>query len=383
MNTDLDEALSRLISGDLSPSDAHQLRQRIAGEPEIAAQYREMKELLGGLSSLPEEMEPPPLTRLAPRRPVWPRIVPWVAVAASLLLWIWPSAPSSIVLTEGAQYVEGSVSVLAADREIRVEGRAKIFVEPEDQLMRGDDQLQEDPMNKAVVIAATTGAIVTIAVYQGTATIHDANAATITVAAGEVHRTAATATDSSREVPSDEDPDQTIARLRRDLEQAQADNAQLRQDAFAGALARGQLAAYQGTATEWPSDVPADFTPAHFEAELLARLEGIDDVEIAAVECEEYPCVAALRFLGEGEANTWNDTVGASVRDWATASLGEENLSISVNQSRFRFDDHEARYGIFGVFAAEEHEGVKVRLEHRIDQLVDELGEQSAEEAGE
>ena len=57
---------------------------------------------------------------------------------------------------------------------------------------------------------------------------------------------------------------------------------------------RGQLAAYGGTAAEWPDDLPEPFQPepfTHWAETVTADLPGFDLME---VDCGEFPCLVVI-----------------------------------------------------------------------------------------
>ena len=90
------------------------------------------------------------------------------------------------------------------------------------------------------------------------------------------------------------------------------------------------------------------------------------------MDCSEYPCVGAIRYTGPSSED-WGQPIGEAVRGWL-GEVGGEDMSISVNTSRFRNDDREERYVIFGAHSGDRDTDVGTRTEYRIDAMVDELG---------
>lgn len=370
--TPLPEKLSALWSGDLPEAEARELRHRIATEPETALHWKRLCAAMDALDELPVVRTPPPLRS--------PRSTParsgaWIAApllaAAAAAWWFLPGAGPEMVLVEGSQWVDGEVHLLAGDAVVDVDGKVWVSVEPANGVPRVGVPNVEDPMNKSTLIAGLAGAIVTVVVYEGTAVVRaESSTAPVTVHAGETHHT------QLRPPPSDaastpESRAENIARLQAQL--ADAEKA-LAEAQFEGALTRGQLAAVQGTPTPWPSDIPPEIGPERFRAELEAKLADLPDVSVAEVDCTEYPCVAALQYTGALTNDDWSHPIGETVRTWLTGVIGED-MSLSVNTSRFRNGDQEGRYVIFGAHQDGQDSDVGTRVDFRIDGMVDELGE--------
>ncbi len=375
----LDEQLSRLLSGDLPLAEAKALRARIANEPEVAAQWAAMSELVADLEFLPAEMTPPALRESVSAGPAnrrWSRVIPWMVAAAVAAMWMLGSASPDLVLLDGSELVQGDLSVRAGDAMVQVDGVALISVEPADGAVRVPrPEQQENPMKSKVIAAGLAGALVTVVVYEGTALIQTADGAVPTVvAAGNTAVTGTPRTPKKQfqpdPPPMGEAPQQTIERLSAELAQARQ---ALAESKFEGAITRGQLQTMQGVPSEWPSDVVAAFGPDSFEEELRAELEGIGDLEIARIDCDEYPCMAAIEFTGEG-GDEWSDSVQEAVGAWAHEHLGDK-VSMSVNQSRYQGDEGDHRFLIFGAHSSDRDSDVGVRLGYRMDGLVDELGQ--------
>jgi len=382
----LQEQLSRLLSDDLTAAEAQALRTRIATEPEVASEWRAMQDLAFALGELPAEVTPPALREPGGSRPanvVIARLIPWMVAAAAGVLWFLGGSAPDLLLMDGSELVDGEVTVMAGDTRVDVDGVALISVEPPHGAVRvpGPEQ-QEDPMNGKLIAAGLAGALVTVAVYEGTALISTADGAVPTVVEAGHTSVVGTPRNTPQKVfrpappPAGESPDATIERLSGELAEARQ---ALAEAAFEGAMTRGQLQAMQGVPSDWPDDVASTFGPDDFEAELRNRIDGIDDVSIADVDCSEYPCMAAIEYTGGGDGDDWSDSIEEAVGAWANEHLGEK-VSMSVNQSRFKSDDGDHRFMIFGAHHSDRDSDVGVRLGYRMDGLVDELGQTLTEQ---
>jgi hypothetical protein len=375
---DIDEQLSRLWSEELPPDEAQRLRRRIETEPELGKRWARLCAAMEALQELPAELPPPPLReREVPSRRSWGWVAVGVLAAAVTLALLLPGPRPELILVEGAQWVEGEVMLRAGAVDVEVDGRAWISVEPPEGQERVGVPDPEDEMDKSTVIAALTGAVVTVVVYQGTAVIREggtSEAEPTVIEAGGLHRTGP-APRAASPTPTPLQRQQHIEELQRELDQAKQELAEAQ---FEGALTRGQLQALQGTPSPWPGELPEAFQPEHFRENLQARLQDIPDVEIAEVDCSEYPCVAAVHYTGDA-SQEWEKPIGEAVRGWMD-EVGGDEMSISVNTSRFRSDDKEERYVIFGAHAGDRETDVGTRTEFRIDAMVDELGSRLKEE---
>lgn len=381
-----DEALSRLLSGDLPDHEARALHARIEAEPELAASWAELQDLVEELDDLPDALTPPPLdprvlggaAEPRSRSPLW-SAVPWLAAAAAAMLWLWPAPGVERVLLEGSEWVEGEVTVYAADAVIELDGTARILVEPAGGAVRVPGPEQERTMDRKQILAGLAGAVVTVAVYQGTAVVRAATSSVpVSVQAGETHTVGvAPRRAAPRAVGTVSAPADRVAELEAELEAARQELAEAK---FTNAIARGQLVAHQGTASPWPDDVPAAMTPEHFEAELVERLTALPDVEITRIDCGEYPCVAALRYNGDVLDDDWSDPLDEVVGTFARDVLGEDDLSLSTNHSRFSNNGREARFVIFGAHTGGRDSDVGTRTKYRVDEFIDTIGEEVNEE---
>jgi hypothetical protein len=371
----LGEQLSMLWSRDLPEAEAQALRERIATEPEVAVQWRQLCAAMDALGELPDELPAPPLR--APSRPqrrlTVPRAVPWLLAAAAAVALAMPRPRPAVVLAAGGQWVEGDLRLLAGDVPVDIDGKVWVSVEPAAGVARVERP--EDPMRKSTWMGGLAGALVTVAVYEGSAVVHAAPGDRgVVVGPGETHQTGAPRAAPSADL-SPEARQQNIARLEADLAAAQQALAEAK---FEGALTRGQLVAMQGKPSEWPSDIPADLGPERFRAELEKQLEGVPDIRVTDVDCDEYPCIAAIEYTGTGD-DDWHEPIGDAVRGWLEQVLGPDDLSLSLNNSRFRDGDRDARYMVFGAHTEGRDSDVGTRTEFRMDALVDELGQRLTE----
>lgn len=370
----LDEQLSLLVAGELSEHEVRVLEARIALEPEVAVRHRQMQDMVGALERLPETAAPPLLAPEAlPNRQRWRRSLPWGLAAAALLFALLRTSPQpEMILASGTTVVDGQISLLAGDVRIAVDGRASIFVEPVHPSMRVANQTAlEDPLNTRTILAGVAGALITVTVYEGSALVMADDTSPVAIGPGEARSfgtprapTAAPNTpERARELGS------RAEALAAELEATQKE---LATEKFAGAITRGQLAAREGHPSEWPVDVPPPMGAGRFEAELATVVEGLEDFEVSQVDCSEYPCVAALRYGGDDDSMEWGAPLGDAVGAWSQEVLGDH--SLSVNHSRFRSDDSDERFVVFGAHTGAEGGAVGDRLRFRMDEMVEVLG---------
>lgn len=150
------------------------------------------------------------------------------------------------------------------------------------------------------IAAAVTGALVTVAVYEGVVHVRSDTEPTVHVQAGETRQLGEPRTVlrevpaaapgpvvASSSTPTDEPslaPEQRIAAL----------EAQVAELSFERDLLQGQLAFVNGEPQAWPSDVPDAFQPEAFEERLAAELKQRGIGQIAVLDCNEYPCIAIV-----------------------------------------------------------------------------------------
>lgn len=336
--SDIYADLSRLLAGELSAPEAAALRARIDADPDLSAAWAAMAELPDGLADLPPILPPPALDEAvlqqvaAPRRRRWPWGVGAAAAAALALLVAWPAPPGRVVLLSGQQLVEGDVVVEAAAAVVRVDGRALISVEPADARLREGGQEVEN-MNASHLIAAATGAAITVAVYEGTAVVQ-AGEEPVTLSAGERH-TLHEAPEAERRVVR-EAAGEPLADLDIDTEdlapEVAAYIAQLERENQVLQLERnlqeGALKAVEGTPQSWDDrDVVAAYQPESFEQAMATALEGSEDLELIGMDCEEYPCLAVIRSYADSP--DWHRELGDRIRE-GYSEVGAEKIGMGM-----------------------------------------------------
>lgn len=311
------EDLSRLLDGELAPVEAEALRARIAGEPRLAAAWERMRALPRDLGALPDELPPPGLddrvlgrTRPPSRRGRW--IALTATLAAALVLWVGtrPGAGRVLVIS-GEQWVDGQMDVLAGEIPVRVDGLARIAVEPALDVVR--ERAGEEATMNAVLAGAggvLAGAAVTVAVMRGAATLAPPDEDPIVVRAGErrtvapderVAETSATLPPRPR-LPDGATAAQRIASLEAEVVDLRAKLAEVE---FTHAVARGQLLAEQGEPLPWPEDLAEYLRPDAFETMIRENVATIPGLTVHSIDCSEFPCIAALRASDPAEG--WED----------------------------------------------------------------------------
>lgn len=342
MSDDIYIQLSRLLDDDLPPSEAAQLRRRIASEPAVADAYASLSGAVEGLSRLPRALAPPAAldarvaSIISPGRPAAKQLAWWwlpsgigmLAVAAALLMI--PVPPPTVTLVAGSQVVDGTVNVLASDVEVAVSGRARISLEPASDSARVGVQ-EVNPMMARTISAAGAGALLTVAVYEGSATISTPSQ-DVVLSAGEERTVSVLAPPSpersspSRPLPSaGSDRDLSLGAHVADLERELA-SLRLERD-----LQNGALDAMEGTVQEWPSDISASFEASAFTDQFESLVASDESLELVDVDCEEYPCMAVVRSYSDRE--DWMITLRDQVlSDWQSSGEGF-NASVQVNQT--------------------------------------------------
>jgi hypothetical protein len=251
-----------------------------------------------------------------------------LAVAAALLMI--PVPPPTVTLVAGSQVVDGTVNVLASDVEVAVSGRARLSLEPASASARAGVQ-EVNPMMARTISAAGAGALLTVAVYEGSATISTPSQ-DVVLSAGEERTVSVLAPPSpersspSRPLPSaGSDRDLSLGAHVADLERELA-SLRLERD-----LQNGALDAMEGTVQEWPSDISASFEASAFTDQFESLVASDESLELVDVDCEEYPCMAVVRSYSDRE--DWMITLRDQVlSDWQSSGEGF-NASVQVNQT--------------------------------------------------
>ncbi len=391
------EDLSRLLNGELDDEVSAALRERIRTEPDVARAWASMTTLVDDLEDLPQAAPPvhldaavlgesrrsPPVPAPANTRGLRVAMAVGAALVAATLVLSWRVTPPPVLhVVASDELVDGSVAVMAAGRHVDIDGLARITVEPAVGVLREWEPDQEDPMNRTAVlsaaIAAAAGAVLTVAVYEGTATIADPGASPVVLEAGDTQRmgpTTTTATGSSRipparPLPAGATQAQTIAHLKERIDELEG---ALSRSEFTGAIAQGQLVAHVGAPQAWPEDVAEGLQPDAFSEHLEAAVEAFEGAEVAEIDCSEYPCIAVLELTELTE--DWADRLGA-VPEKMAEDFGED-MGLSVMGMGFEDDDSEAALLGF-VFAPEgdtaRDSEVGSRSHYRANELMQEMG---------
>lgn len=369
------EALSHLLAGDLSSEEEAALRARMAEQPELAAAWERLRDLPSDLAALPDPSPPPALNARVlggggasarPARGSFVIVALAAAAVAALALFLLraPGVPR-LVLVEGEQWVDGQALVLAAGVPVRVDGRARIVVEPEGGSARVRGQ-EVESMDWKYAAAAATGAMITVAVYEGSALVGGDGGET--VEAGErwtsddpadrvAARPVVTRTGSA---PGPDAADPEVLRDRvAELEE------QLAARDFEGAIQRGRIAAVEGLPQAWPEDLPPQLLARNFEGSLRDSIAGQEDLEILEVNCDEYPCYAII----EGDPAAMGPGVkpgGGALQAWAEGVDGEVGLWNMVSV----LGGPEGEVGLLGVSliaGGEADDDLSTRLRYRMD----------------
>ncbi len=352
--------LSQLLSGELDQASADALRERIANEPELAALWQVMATLPQDLADLDESAPPAHLdsavlnrtASTAPEASVptpanrWVAASGWLIATAAAIALLMPSQPPELLQTEGSQLVDGNVVVLAGDVQVRVDGLAKITVEPTDEFVRA--RSAEGPMDRTHLLSAMAGAAVTVTVMQGTAAIYGSSDAHAQLGPGQEWTT-----DGVVEAAPNAEPEPYKLQFKLPIPTGDMDTDALRQELdnvrnqlaeleFAHGIAKGQLAAVEGEPQEWPEDLPEALTADRFEDSLLTALGDRPDAEIHTVDCSEFPCFAIIESSDPGE--NW-------VRDLETIGKTMEELS-----------GQEGNFGVMNMAGESDHDGDNVRM---------------------
>lgn len=375
--TDL-EALSRLLDGDLPPAEAEALRARIAAEPALAASWSTLQALPDDLLSL-ADVTPPPVEPPAPRRAN--NTPAWIAAAAALiLLALWARPRPEPVLLHGEQLVEGTLTVLAGDTRVAVNGRALISVEPPEGFAREELRTPENPMNRSHLAAALAGALVTVAVYEGSAVVTPATAEPVHVQAGETTSVGNPATPQRRVVVQRAPGAATTSELS-ELDALREENhalkSQLAASRFGGQLANARVELHEGKPLPWPEDVPASWQPDAFTASIEAAMAAADIAGFPLdIDCSEYPCLALIESsqLEDPPDDLWERIV-----DSMKSSLGED-VRAGIQASTIGDQNGNRSFGALSFFPNDQpQEGVRERLNYRGESMIQDAVEEGAE----
>lgn len=279
------EELSALLDGDLPEDRAAQLRQAIHDDPAIAAAWRDLQRVHAGLQQLePPRVPPALLDAVAPRpqRAGWRRGAGLVAAAALATLVGWQlarRAPTHVVVGPDATTITGRALVDLDTLQIEQDGTILIRWE------------EEHMPTKDTLLGAGAGAVATIAVLGGWATVttpegtHHLEADTVwSPPQPEAHRPIPARPPLA--IESGEPLDEQLAHLRRELEALTTENELLTQ----------QL--YQAAAIDvpWPEELHPFFRSNAIEQVLSEELPLQDGLSLRELDCSEFPCLIALEY---------------------------------------------------------------------------------------
>lgn len=380
------EALSRLLDDELPPAEAAALRQRIAEEPAVAAAWAQLQALPAALGALPLEAPPPGLFSAPPappstvrppkRRPLFPALGAAGLLSAALaLLALLPADPPRLVLQSGVQQVDGAVELVAGGFPVHLDGVARIEVEPPSQTPPRAAS-KEDPMLKSATLGAIAGAVVTIAVYEGKATIEGPTGPT-TLQAGETQTLRAPAGDEGPAVARRDiarAPLHDLPALQAEVVALREENDRLRTEA---ALARGQLSTHEGVPQAWPPTLPTEFQPAAWEAKVRAAVAGVPGVAVERVDCEEFPCITVLTAAG-GDSPEAKDRFEGLLQTLAPRD-SHNAVAAWVSEQRAEGDAPPKQvFAFVNVPGDHMNPDVQLRTKFRVDTTLEELGEGNA-----
>lgn len=336
MNDDV--LLSRLLDGDLPEPEASVLRARLAAEPALAARFAVLQTTVSALRRLDREIVPPGLPRALVGPPQRSRrgVRAMVYLGVPLLLaaglvFTLRAPPPRTVLLAGEAVIDGRAELLAGGLPISIDGRVRVVVEPPPGGVR-ESGAEIITMDRSHLLAALGGAVITVTVYEGTATFApNAEAAQRVVTAGESQSVqlpggkggGGTAPDRSTTGRPASLPD-ALARidsLERDLASAR----------LQAGINAGIVKSHEGVAQAWPRDVAAPFRPDAFRGHLDAALEASPGASVVEVDCDEFPCIAVL-------------TTSAPGADWVTG--------LEVVHERMNADGTFGEVGVMGLAAA-------------------------------
>jgi hypothetical protein len=359
------------------------------------------------LAALPDMLPPPPhldaavLARpsRAPR-PGWKRwTLPAVLVAGVLLGVLGSPAPRpSLVLTDGSHRLEGPATVVLPGGVLELDGVVAVQIEgsrePAGGAVRGRGRtpptLDPTMFSTRDLLAASSGATVTLALLAGTGTWTPSNAsASSPLVTGEPLKVVtATAGPMTENEPLTGTVQMSAPSV--DPTTLEAENEELREQVaaldFEVKALRGQLSAYGGTIAEWPDDLPEAFQPEAFTQWAESVAAEVPGFSITEVDCNEFPCLVLIlpdadAPLKEDGSIDWH-AAGRAFQDERLPGLGEDERS-SMGISVMETDDDGDRSGVMALYSLpEDHmtDMVQERLQVRSRDASQRLAERDAPE---
>lgn len=149
---------------------------------------------------------------------------------------------------------------------------------------------------------------------------------------------------------------------------------QVRRLQIEGAMAAGRLRSHEGEPQDWPEDTPEAIRPDAFEQRMQEAMAGIEEAELLAVDCDEYPCVAWIQSHSEGEPQEWMDGL-TPLHDAAVGEL--EGAQADVHSY-----GENPKLQAITVWLDGQDEAVGQRSRYRIDNTAADLRHELAEPAG-
>ncbi|GDX78384.1 hypothetical protein LBMAG42_01950 [Deltaproteobacteria bacterium] len=382
MNDDVN--LSRLLDGDLTPPEAAALRARLAADPALAARFAALQRTVSALQGLERELVPPGIPRaLQAAKPPVRRHVPLLTyvglpmMLAAGLLFALRSPPARTVLLSGETVVDGQVELIAGGLPVTIDGRVRVIVEPPAAGVR-ESGAEIISMDRSHLLAALGGAVITVTVYEGTATwTPSAEAPARVVAVGESQSVQVPggpagggAGSGATSAPRPASLPEALARI--DTLERQLAGARLQ-----AGINAGIVQTHEGVAQPWPKDVPAPFRPEAFRRHLDAALEASPGASVVEVDCDEFPCIAVLTTSAPG-ADWVSGLEAVHERMNADGTFGD----VGVMGLAAATDDGEdaRRYYAFAMAPGPVSEEGRARTGFRGKALVDELTHEGQED---
>lgn len=389
---DLLVSLSQLLDGELGADEARRLRRRIETEPGVAAQWARLQALSAELGALPEALPVPPgldaRVLAQPASSGGRRSRGWsgpvagglLALAAALLLAVALDrpAPPSLTLVSGTQRVQGQgLSIQTVDgHSITLDGAAELR-----------RSLPQEPSMTRVLAGGAAGALLTVIVYEGTATVQPPDGSpAVELQAGDERRFP-TETSTGLRAPARSTgaaaPTVTVGTETLTSDEAAARILALQDELAALQLERdmqqGALEALEGRPQDFPEDLPEAFTEAGVRSRVDALVNANENIELVGIDCDEFPCMAIVRDHS-GEDGWMRGIQAQAAAQWE--DQGDVGMSIWVNQTH---EDPAQSVNLAG-FAVRPDEGtdgeegedpVQVRTDWRMDGWMQEVVEDS------